>query len=100
MKKLKIRETLYVSSNLSELCFNIDKADEHFRNLLHEDIFPQEDLSKYISIEVVMHEDYMSGFSIESVRFETDEEYNKRVVLEGEDYKKYLKLKERFKHYE
>ena len=94
MKKIKIRETLLVAEDWSKLCFDIDKAREHFMAVLQDDVFPQDDYSKYMTIEVVIDEG-ATGWGLEGVRWETDEEFEMRFVLtESRGYKLYLELSE------
>lgn len=95
MKRVKVRETLYTSDDFSELCFKIDKAHEHFGDILmyvDKDI----DFSDYISFEVSVDiDDGLNGWSIEGVRWEYDHEFETRK--ERDEYQKYLVLKEKFK---
>ena len=100
MKKVKVRETLLVNGDWAELSFDIDKAREHFMGVLHGDVFPQDDYSAYINIEVVIHEDD-TGWSLEGVRWETDAEFEKRkIVTESKEFRQYLEYKEKFKDIE
>ena len=68
--------------------------------VLHGEVFPQEDYSKYTSIEVCIDED-RTGWTIEGVRWETDDEFEQRKTLtECNEYQHYLELKEKFKDIE
>jgi hypothetical protein len=82
VNKKKIRETLYISSDISLLSFDISSAGDYFLKLLRDEGFVVDSYDKYLSIQVSTDE-MGGGFSIEGVRMETDLELEerKRITL-------------------
>ena len=82
MKKKKVRETLYLSSDMSLLSFDISSAQDYFLRLLRDEGFGVDSYDDYLSLQVCA-DDGGAGFAIEGVRLETDNEFEerKRITL-------------------